>query len=54
MFNYGRIYGAGINFAEKMLLQFNHRLTESEARTKAEKLYAATKGIQRSVDTLSI
>lgn len=49
VFNYGRIYGAGVNFAEKLLLQFNHRLTESEARSKAEKLYASTKGIQRLV-----
>lgn len=47
IFNYGRIYGAGISFAEKLLLQFNHRLTETEARTKAEKLYSSTKGIQR-------
>lgn len=49
VFNYGRIYGAGVNFAEKLLLQFNHRLTENEARSKAEKLYASTKGIQRLV-----
>ena len=49
IFNYGRIYGAGVNFAEKLLLQFNHRLTENEARSKAEKLYASTKGIQRLV-----
>ncbi len=38
-----------MNFAEKLLLQFNHRLTENEARSKAEKLYASTKGIQRLV-----
>ena len=38
-----------MNFAEKLLLQFNHRLTEDQARNKAEKLYASTKGIQRFV-----
>lgn len=45
IFNYGRIYGAGQKFAEKLLLQFNHRLTGDEAREKAETLYADTKGV---------
>ena len=39
-----------MNFAERLLLQFNHRLTEDQARSKAEKLYASTKGIQRFVE----
>ena len=47
IFNYGRIYGAGQKYAEKLLLQFNHRLTESEAKQKAETLYANTKGVAK-------
>ena len=49
IFNYGRIYGAGQKYAEKLLLQFNHRLTESEAKQKAETLYANTKGVAKYV-----
>lgn len=44
VFNYGRIYGAGQKFAEQLLVQFNHRLSEEEAHKKARKLYLATKG----------
>ncbi|KXJ06016.1 DNA polymerase subunit gamma-1, partial [Exaiptasia diaphana] len=44
VFNYGRIYGAGQRFAERLLLQFNHRLTDKEAKMKAETLYGKTKG----------
>ncbi|XP_031557247.1 DNA polymerase subunit gamma-1-like [Actinia tenebrosa] len=44
VFNYGRIYGAGQKFAERLLLQFNHRLTDIEAKQKAETLYSNTKG----------
>ncbi|KAJ7388949.1 hypothetical protein OS493_034581 [Desmophyllum pertusum] len=47
IFNYGRIYGAGQKYAEKLLLQFNHRLTESEAKLKAETLFANTKGMTK-------
>lgn len=47
IFNYGRIYGAGQKYAEKLLLQFNHRLTENEAKQKAETLYANTKGVPK-------
>lgn len=47
IFNYGRIYGAGQKYAEKLLLQFNHRLTEGEAKQKAETLYANTKGVAK-------
>ncbi|XP_048583688.1 DNA polymerase subunit gamma-1-like isoform X2 [Nematostella vectensis] len=49
VFNYGRIYGAGQKFAERLLLQFNHRLTDTEARQKAERLYSSTKGTARYV-----
>ncbi|XP_038670782.1 DNA polymerase subunit gamma-1 [Scyliorhinus canicula] len=49
VFNYGRIYGAGQPFAERLLMQFNHRLTPQEAEEKARQMYAATKGIRRCV-----
>ncbi|CAL9697294.1 unnamed protein product [Knipowitschia caucasica] len=47
VFNYGRIYGAGQPFAERLLLQFNHRLGQTEAASKARQMYALTKGIRR-------
>ncbi|XP_058283099.1 DNA polymerase subunit gamma-1 isoform X5 [Hylobates moloch] len=46
VFNYGRIYGAGQPFAERLLMQFNHRLTQQEAAEKAQQMYAATKGLR--------
>ncbi|KAF2986839.1 hypothetical protein EK904_008654 [Melospiza melodia maxima] len=50
VFNYGRIYGAGQPFAERLLMQFNHRLTPQQARDKAQQMYAVTKGIRRAED----
>ncbi|KAG8516326.1 DNA polymerase subunit gamma-1, partial [Galemys pyrenaicus] len=47
VFNYGRIYGAGQPFAERLLMQFNHRLTQEEAAEKAQQMYAVTKGLRR-------
>ncbi|KAJ1679932.1 DNA-directed DNA polymerase gamma mip1, partial [Spiromyces aspiralis] len=44
VFNYARIYGAGVKFATSVLLQFNPGMDEQTARKKAEALYAATKG----------
>lgn len=44
VFNYGRIYGAGQKFAEKLLQQFNHRLTVEEAKQKAYLMFSTTKG----------
>ncbi|XP_052279468.1 DNA polymerase subunit gamma-1-like isoform X1 [Dreissena polymorpha] len=44
VFNYGRIYGAGQTFAEKLLLQFNHRMTSEEAKQKAQIMFSTTKG----------
>ncbi|CAJ0966516.1 unnamed protein product [Ranitomeya imitator] len=49
VFNYGRIYGAGQPFAERLLMQFNHRLTQEEAAEKAKQMYAATKGVRRYI-----
>ncbi|XP_050076357.1 DNA polymerase subunit gamma-1, mitochondrial [Anopheles maculipalpis] len=42
--NYARIYGAGQQFAERLLKQFNPTLTGAEARSKATKMFTLTKG----------
>lgn len=42
--NYARIYGAGQNFAERLLKQFNPTLSDSDARNKAIKMFNLTKG----------
>lgn len=42
--NYARIYGAGQSFAERLLKQFNPTMSEAEARNKAKKMFALTKG----------
>ncbi|KAL3229711.1 DNA polymerase gamma [Nakaseomyces bracarensis] len=44
IFNYGRIYGAGVKFAAQLLKQFNPSLSEKEAKETAVKLYESTKG----------
>jgi DNA polymerase gamma 1 len=44
VFNYGRIYGAGLKFASTLLRQFNPSLTEKETNDIASKLYKETKG----------
>lgn len=44
VFNYGRIYGAGLNFAGQLLKQFNPSLTTAETAEIAGKLYTETKG----------
>ncbi|KJZ77061.1 DNA polymerase gamma [Hirsutella minnesotensis 3608] len=44
VFNYGRIYGAGLKFAATLLRQFNPGLSEKETTDTASKLYANTKG----------
>ncbi len=44
VFNYGRIYGAGLKFAATLLRQFNPNLSEQETLDTAGKLYATTKG----------
>lgn len=46
VFNYGRIYGAGLKFAAQLLRQFNPSLSDRETLNTASKLYAATKGTQ--------
>jgi DNA polymerase gamma 1 len=44
VFNYGRIYGAGLKFAATLLRQFNPTLSEKETMDTASKLYINTKG----------
>lgn len=44
VFNYGRIYGAGVKFAATLLRQFNPRLSDADALKTAQKLYEETKG----------
>lgn len=46
IFNYGRIYGAGVKFATRLLKQCNGSLSDEEAARIAEKLYEETKGVQ--------
>ncbi|GAV48764.1 hypothetical protein ZYGR_0N01690 [Zygosaccharomyces rouxii] len=49
IFNYGRIYGAGVKFATQLLKKFNPSLPDEEAQGIANQLYENTKGkIQRS------
>ncbi|KAF2272518.1 uncharacterized protein EI97DRAFT_470357 [Westerdykella ornata] len=44
VFNYGRIYGAGLKFAATLLRQFNPSLTDSQTSKTAQDLYTETKG----------
>ncbi|KAK6536528.1 DNA-directed DNA polymerase gamma mip1 [Arthrobotrys megalospora] len=53
VFNYGRIYGAGLKFAASLLRQFNPKVNESEANTIAGNLYTVTKGIKTTKKVLS-
>lgn len=46
VFNYGRIYGAGLKFAAQLLRQFNPNLSEKETLEIASKLYTNTKGVK--------
>lgn len=48
VFNYGRIYGAGVKFAATLLRQFDPSLSEQETLEIAGKLYANTKGTKTS------
>lgn len=44
IFNYGRIYGAGVKFAAGLMQQFNTAIDAVEAKQRATNLYTATKG----------
>ncbi|KAF4852694.1 DNA polymerase gamma [Colletotrichum siamense] len=53
VFNYGRIYGAGLKFAGQLLRQFNPNLTDKETNETAAKLYVRTKGTKTTRSVLS-
>jgi DNA polymerase gamma 1 len=53
VFNYGRIYGAGLKFAATLLRQFNPNLSERETEAIAMKLYKETKGTKTLRKALS-
>ena len=53
VFNYGRIYGAGLKFASTLLRQFNASLSEKQTNEIASRLYKETKGSKTSRKTLS-
>lgn len=53
VFNYGRIYGAGLKFAATLLRQFNPKLSESETMEVAKRLYANTKGTKTNRKTIT-
>lgn len=52
VFNYGRIYGAGLKFASMLLRQFNPGLSEAETTKVATALYKETKGAKTNRKTL--
>lgn len=52
VFNYSRIYGAGIKHATHLLLKANPSVTNEEATQKAKELYMATKGQNTHSDEL--
>ncbi|KLJ06888.1 DNA polymerase gamma, mitochondrial [Blastomyces silverae] len=53
IFNYGRIYGAGLKFAATLLRQFNPSMSEQETKQVAAKLYKETKGSRTNRKILS-
>lgn len=53
VFNYGRIYGAGLKFASTLLRQFNPNLSEKETQEIAARLYKETKGAKTSRKVLT-
>ncbi|KAK3902054.1 DNA polymerase family A-domain-containing protein [Staphylotrichum tortipilum] len=52
VFNYGRIYGAGLKFAGQLLRQFNPSLSEKDTLLIASKLYTTTKGAKTNRKSL--
>ena len=53
VFNYGRIYGAGLKFASTLLRQFNPNLSEKETQQIATRLYKETKGTKTTRKVLN-
>ncbi|KAI8342259.1 DNA polymerase family A-domain-containing protein [Chlamydoabsidia padenii] len=44
IFNYARIYGAGVKYATSLLLQYSQGMDTETAKTRALDLYSSTKG----------
>lgn len=53
VFNYGRIYGAGVKFAATLLRQFNPTMSEKQTHDVASNLYKETKGARTNRRILS-
>ncbi|PGH11264.1 hypothetical protein AJ79_04999 [Helicocarpus griseus UAMH5409] len=53
VFNYGRIYGAGLKFAATLLRQFNPSMPEQQTKLVAAQLYKETKGSRTNRKILS-
>ena len=53
VFNYGRIYGAGLKFAATLLRQFNPTLSEADTQWIATRLYRETKGVRTIRKTIA-
>ena len=53
VFNYGRIYGAGLKFASTLLRQFNPNLSDRETHDIATRLYQETKGTKTTRKALN-
>lgn len=53
VFNYGRIYGAGLKFASTLLRQFNPNLSDKETHEIATRLYQETKGTKTTRKALN-
>ena len=53
VFNYGRIYGAGVKFAATLLRQFNPSMAEKQTMEVASNLYKETKGARTNRRALS-
>ncbi|OMJ15036.1 DNA polymerase gamma [Smittium culicis] len=46
VFNYSRIYGAGVKHATQLLCQYNSNITQPDALKLAKNLYLKTKGVK--------
>ncbi|EER25097.1 DNA polymerase gamma, putative [Coccidioides posadasii C735 delta SOWgp] len=53
VFNYGRIYGAGLKFAATLLRQFNPSISDDQTKVIAANLYKETKGTRTIRKTIS-
>ncbi|EPY49764.1 DNA polymerase [Schizosaccharomyces cryophilus OY26] len=49
IFNYGRLYGAGLKHTALLLKQFNSSLDDTQAANLAKALYKSTKGVRSEV-----